>query len=359
MSSRIAYFISPHGFGHAARAASVMEALGSMDSSIRFDIFTTVPAWFFKDNLGNSFNYHHLQADLGLAQKTPFQEDYSKTIQGLNQLLPYDASRVTTISHHLQKLKSKMVICDIAPMGLLVARAAGIPSVLVENFTWDWLYENYGAVDGRIEAHIEYLRSLFEMADVHIQTEPLCNPKSVDLCAGPASRKIKSPALEVRQKLGLAVNDTLVLITTGGVPYDYQSIEKLKDRQNAHFVIPCNCRVTKTDHNVILLPHHSDFFHPDLTNAADAVIGKTGYSTIAEIYHAGVPFGYIPCPNNPESAMLAAFIESRMAGSEISEMEFQDGSWLSQLNGLLDRAHIKRNDPNGADQIAEFVLDLL
>jgi hypothetical protein len=57
--------------------------------------------------------------------------------------------------------------------------------------------------------------------------------------------------------------------------------------------------------------------------------------------------------------MLAAFIESRMAGSEISEMEFQDGSWLSQLNGLLDLAHIKRNDPNGADQIAEFVLDLI
>ena len=108
-----------------------------------------------------------------------------------------------------------------------------------------------------------------------------------------------------------------------------------------------------------LIPHQSDFFHPDLTNAADAIIGKTGYSTIAEVYHAGIPFGYIPCPNNPESALLAAFVENRMDGSEISEMEFHDGSWLSQLKGLLDLPRIKRNEPNGADQIAKFVLDLL
>jgi UDP-N-acetylglucosamine:LPS N-acetylglucosamine transferase len=113
------------------------------------------------------------------------------------------------------------------------------------------------------------------------------------------------------------------------------------------------------DDNVILLPHHSDFFHPDLTGAADAVIGKTGYSTIAEVYHAGVPFGYIACPHNPESALLTEFIENRMAGSEISETEFHEGSWLSQLQRLLDLPHIKRNEPNGADQIAQFMLGLL
>jgi hypothetical protein len=39
----IAYFISPHGFGHASRAAAVMEALYKIESSIRFEIFTTTP----------------------------------------------------------------------------------------------------------------------------------------------------------------------------------------------------------------------------------------------------------------------------------------------------------------------------
>lgn len=359
MSSRIAFFISPHGFGHAARAASVMEALRSMDPSIRFDVYTTVPAWFFKDNLGESLDYHHLKTDFGLSQKTPFQEDYDNTLKGLNRLFPYDASRVTAVSHHLQKLKSKMVVCDIAPMGVLVAQAVGIPSVLVENFTWDWLYERYAEKHTQFAVHSEYLRPIFERADVHIQTEPVCNPKSVDLCAGPASRKIKSSAHEVRQKLGLAVPDKLVLITTGGVPYDYQFVEKLKAHRHIHFVIPCNCRTVKRLDNVTLIPHRSDFFHPDLANAADAVIGKTGYSTIAEVYHAGVPFGYIPCPTNPESELLAAFIKSRMTGSVIDENEFHDGRWLSHLKKLLDLPRITHDDPNGADQIAQFVLNLL
>jgi hypothetical protein len=69
---RIAFFISPHGFGHAARAASVMEALAQIDSSHQFDIFTTVPEWFFANCNSFAFQYHQLLTDIGLVQKTPF-----------------------------------------------------------------------------------------------------------------------------------------------------------------------------------------------------------------------------------------------------------------------------------------------
>ena len=136
-------------------------------------------------------------------------------------------------------------------------------------------------------------------------------------------------------------------------------MDKLKAQRDIHFVIPCSCRTTERLDNVTLIPHHSVFFHPDLANASDAVIGKTGYSTIAEVYHAGVPFGYIAGPNNPENASLAAFIKTRMTGSEIKESEFQNGSWLSQLKNLLNMPRVQRNEPNGADQIAQFLLGLL
>jgi hypothetical protein len=38
---RIACFVSSHGFGHAARASAIMEAVTEKNSSICFDIFTT------------------------------------------------------------------------------------------------------------------------------------------------------------------------------------------------------------------------------------------------------------------------------------------------------------------------------
>ena len=55
---RIAYFITPHGFGHAARASAVMNAVSDIAPSVSFDIFTTVPKWFFEDSSADRFVYH-------------------------------------------------------------------------------------------------------------------------------------------------------------------------------------------------------------------------------------------------------------------------------------------------------------
>ena len=55
---RIAYFISPHGYGHAARASAVMDAIHDISPSLRFEIFTTVPQWFFEQSLTGPFAYH-------------------------------------------------------------------------------------------------------------------------------------------------------------------------------------------------------------------------------------------------------------------------------------------------------------
>ena len=357
--SRIAFFISPHGFGHAARAASVMEAMVAMDSAIRFDIFTTVPSWFFEDNLSGLYRYHYLITDLGLVQRTAFEADIDRTLRQLNRLLPYNGPQVSEISQYLKHLNCKLVICDIAPLGLLIARKAGIYSVLVENFTWDWIYEGYAEGKPQINTHIKYLRRLYKMADIHIQTAPLCNPKPVDLLTGPASRKISSSKNSVRRKLHSPADHKLVLITTGGVPQEYEFMQRLYDLQDIYFVIPCGCPAAEIRKNLFLLPHHSDYFHPDLVNASDAVIGKAGYSTIAEVYHAGVPFGFIPCIYNPEAEKLVEFIQAEMAGDAIPESEFQSGNWANRLEGLVNMPRIKRNVPNGADQIAEFVLALL
>jgi len=82
---RIAFFISPHGFGHAARAASVMEALAQIEPSYRFDIFTTVPAWFFAKSNSFTFKYHRLLTDIGLVQSPCYRSEVKKasTLQSI------------------------------------------------------------------------------------------------------------------------------------------------------------------------------------------------------------------------------------------------------------------------------------
>jgi UDP:flavonoid glycosyltransferase YjiC (YdhE family) len=357
--NRIGYFISPHGLGHAARAAGVMDALCEIDSSIRFEIFTTAPRWFFQDSLSGPFTYHSLLTDIGMVQKTPFHEDLSETLQCLKDFLPFDRSQMISLAKMVTNSKCQLILCDIAPMGIAVAREAGIPSVLIENFTWDWIYEGYTVYKDNINKYITYLQQLFESVDFHIQTDPVCRHRRADLTTKPVSRKIRTPREVIREKLGISAEDKAALITMGGIPQNYTFSEQLLNQSDVYFIIPGGSPSIQLRGNLILLPHRSDLFHPDLVNASDAVIGKVGYSTLAEVYHAGVPFGYIKRPSFVESKMLEAYIKKKMNGIAISEAQFEDGSWIQHLPALLASPRIRRRGPNGASQVAQFVCSLL
>jgi UDP-N-acetylglucosamine:LPS N-acetylglucosamine transferase len=354
---RIAYFISPHGFGHAARAASVMEALAEIESTLQFDIFTTVPDWFFSQSNSFAFQYHRLETDIGLVQKTPFQEDLPATVQKLKKFLPFNQSRIAALAEKIRYLKCKLVICDIAPMGIRVAQKAGVPSVLVENFTWDWIYQGYA--EQGFNAFNAYLQSIFAEATYHIQTHPICEPERVDFTADPASRKIRYTYRQIRQRLGLSDSSKVVMITAGGVAKRYGFIDKLKNKTDTHFIIAGASDSEKIQNNLILLPENSAYFHPDLVNASDAVVGKVGYSTIAEIYQAGVPFGYSPRAHYREMKPLVDFVENHMSGLPVTESEFQNGSFTDCIEELLQMPRAQSHRPNGADQIANFIASRL
>ena len=76
----VAYFISPHGFGHASRATAVMQALQRIEPDIQFLVFTSVPEWFFSDQDIQGLSYIHIFHDIGLVQATPFVEDLPATL---------------------------------------------------------------------------------------------------------------------------------------------------------------------------------------------------------------------------------------------------------------------------------------
>ncbi|HEX3035602.1 MAG TPA: hypothetical protein VHT73_10810, partial [Thermodesulfobacteriota bacterium] len=98
----IAYFISPHGFGHAARATAVMAEIQRISPHVHFEIYTKVPRWFFEQSLPSHFNYHSLLTDLGLIQTTSLHEDIHKTLACLNKFYPIESSLVTTLAGELK-----------------------------------------------------------------------------------------------------------------------------------------------------------------------------------------------------------------------------------------------------------------
>jgi hypothetical protein len=356
--STIAYFISPHGFGHAARASAVMEAIHKCSPTLRFEIFTLVPDWFFAESLAGPFGYHALLTDIGLVQKNSLAEDLPETERRLADFLPFDPVKIQPLAELVSKLRCQLVICDIAPLGIAVAQAAGLPSVLIENFTWDWIYEGYLPAAPGLAEHASYLQTVCASADYHIQTEPVCQPDpQADLTVPPVSRSIRDPGPLIRRRLGLPNQAFLTLLTMGGTPWQYTFLEQLENQNGTYFIFPGVGEQKVVRHNLVFLPNHSTFLHPDLINAVDVVIGKVGYSTLAEVYQAGVPYGYVLRPLFRESYVLEHFIETEMNSLAIAEHEFQDGRWLARLPDLLNLPRLERRRVTGADQVASFILE--
>ena len=104
----LAYFISSHGFGHATRAAAVMEALYEIESSVRFEIFTKVPTLFFEDSLEAPYTYHSVLTDIGLVQKTSLNADLDETLRSLNRFYPFKSSLINRMAQRLTTLN-----CDL------------------------------------------------------------------------------------------------------------------------------------------------------------------------------------------------------------------------------------------------------
>lgn len=351
----IACFITPHGFGHAARAAAVIGALREFVPGLQPHLFTTVPRWFFSESLGADFSLQRFEVDVGLVQRGPLGEDLPATVARLGALYPPDDALVTHLAGRLSRLGCRLVLCDIAPLGIAVARTAGLPCVLVENFTWGWIYRGCTAREPRLLLFAELLDGLLDGVDLRLQAQPVCKPASGAVPVGPISRLPRVSRTETRAALGIAPRRATVLVTMGGIPHGGFAIEPLLAAPGVEFILAGASRRKRRVGNVLLLPHHSGFYHPDLVAAADAVVGKIGYSTLAETCRSRVPYGFVPRTGFRESAVLARWLVGRGRGLRIAPAAFATGAWVRRVSDLLDLGRPQERFPDGARQAAGLI----
>ncbi len=365
----IAYFVTPHGFGHAARASAVMNAIYARWPFVHFEIFSLVPEWFFSRSLKASYTWHSEQTDVGLCHTSPFHFDLGRTIDALDAFLPFDEKRLEALAKKIDAARCHLVISDISPLGIAVAKHAGACSVLVENFTWDWIYAPYALAYPGFNRHIDMLESCFSDAGLRIQAAPVCSPPTGNgrreaICTPPIAREPTADPRNTREKLGIGPQDKMVLITMGGFAGGMAFSDSLAGMDgNICFVVPGTTKNLPAGgerrNNVVFLPQNAAFYHPDLVLAADAVVGKNGYSTLAEVCRAGVPYGFISRPDFRESPVLASWVRRHMAGIEFTEADFAGGAWLKRLDELLHLPVGEQCAPNGADAAAMHICNFL
>jgi len=163
----------------------------------------------------------------------------------------------------------------------------------------------------------------------------------------------------VRERLGIAAGRPLILVSMGGVRWRFANVDRWRAAAEYDFVVPGGSDVEERRGNLVLLPHHTPVFHPDLVAAADVVVGKLGYSTVAEAHAAGARLLFPPRAGFREHAVLADFARRALPAVEIPLAELDSGGWIERLPALLARTRPAAAPSRGAAAAAAAILDAL
>ena len=148
----------------------------------------------------------------------------------------------------------------------------------------------------------------------------------------------------------------MILFSRGGDPDALPFHDKLKQLPEMCFLFTGGVSAYRQEGNLHFLPFESDFFHPDLVHAADLVVGKAGYSMIAEVWAAGVPFAYALREGFRESSVLDAFLQSHISSRGYKDKELASGVWVDDLTSLLKFPRCQPR-PNGAEPTAKLITE--
>ena len=353
---RFAAFISPHGFGHAARSSAVLAEVNRR-AGATFELFTTAPRWFFEESLAGTFRYHEVLVDVGFRQESALEFDLNGTVTALESLVPFDEERVAALAALVRGTGCDAVLCDIAPLGIAVADAAGLPSVLVENFSWSWLYEPLFEVAPDLRAISSEFDRWVARATVHVQAQPVCERSDGCELVDPISREARLDRAAARIALDIDGARPVVLVTMGGYGEPMPFLSRLRELSNVTFVIT-GAAQSGRDGNLHLFDNNTPLFMPDVMRAADALVAKLGYGTVSEAWREGIPFAHVTRPDSREMASLETFVHDQLAGFLVTRREFTQGKWIDRLPELL--ALPRRPRPGGgAARVAEILLDLV
>lgn len=356
---RIACFISSHGYGHATRSLAVLDVLSQKFQSLEISIFSSLPKPFLLQNLNISkLTAYNTKTDIGLIQKTPFEHNLIKTVSEWERFLNFKSSANQKTAEMVKEINPEFILCDISPLGIKLGKQLKIPTILIENFTWDWILQAYVSAEPKFLPIIENLNEIFSYPNLRIQTDPICDRIQGCRLVNPIFRMPRGSTSETKRKIGISDNSQVILITTGGITQDFQFITKLEQFPHYNFIVSGERPKEHSYKNIFFLPHNSPIYFPDIVNISSIVIGKAGYGTVAEVWGNNKPFIRVFRHEFRESPCLKKFLDFNVPGEEINLDNFLSGDWLNNLDNLSyqnsETTDIRKSS-NGAAQVVELI----
>lgn len=363
----LAFYISGHGFGHAARSSQLIAELARRQPALRVIIRSQVPEWFLRASLGARIEIFPGPTDTGVIQPDSLSIDEDQTAaRALSFYREFDA-HVAREVQFLGEQRASVVVADIPPVAFAAAQAAGLPSIAFGNFTWDWIYGGFPAFDEHAPEVRERIRSAHARATVALRL-PFAGgfDRIADIVDVPlVGRRATVPRAETRRRLAIDEEHPVVLATFGGHGGNI-SLDRAAD--NREFLLMA------TDYEVgpATPPHRNlrvvaaselqqaGLSYTDLLASADAVATKLGYGIVSECLANGVPLLYALRGRFIEQEVFMREMPAVMRSRLIAIDDLREGRWAPSVCALLEQplpGTLMRVD--GASVAASYVEEMM
>jgi L-arabinokinase len=356
---RLAYYITPHGFGHAVRSIEVIRHLLVLAPALEIVIVSTLPEFLVHQSLGDSVPIRRRQLDIGLVQRDSIQFDLSATLERLQSLHDQRDALVADEIHFFKTQEIQTVVCDIPFLPFAAASQAFIPAIGMGNFTWDWIYQAYAAADSRWTPLVDWIRESYHKCHLLLQL-----PMHGDCSACPHIQDVPLVARRAQRKreetlkiLGLGLDQKVYLISFGWLELGETALKRLEEITDAMFLFkhPLSFQFR----NGMCLDDHP-LSYEDVVAAVDGVITKPGYGIVSDCLAHGTPVIYTDRGFFPEYDILVQEMAKHLTTVYISSEDLYAGKWGAAIEELLRQPRVAPTLPcNGAEVCAEIILSYL
>lgn len=357
-----AFYISGHGFGHASRQIEIINALGATAPDLTIVVRTSAPRWLFDRTVRTPIVWHDGACDTGVVQLDALRLDERATIARAREFYGTLDARATQEAAFLREADARLVISDTPPLACAAAARAGAPSVVVANFTWDWIYAAYDRASTDAPELLPAIAGAYRQAaegwrlPMHGGFEPIARIRDVPFVA----RHARHDPEDVRARLGLPRLRPLLLPSFGGYGIDGLDPSTLDCRDEYGVVLTTREEVPAALPGVCPVSesrlYDCELRYEDLVGAVDVVVTKPGYGIVSDCIANGTAVLYTSRGRFAEYEVMVAEMPRYLRCAFIDQRDLFAGRWraaLERLDGAAPPA--ERPATDGAAVIAKLI----
>lgn len=363
------FYISGHGFGHTVRQIAIINALGARARDLGIVVRTAAPRRLFDQSVRVPITFLEGENDTGVVQIDSVRLDQRTTIARANEFYETLNERAATEAALLREHDARLVISDAPPLACAAAAVNRMPSIVVSNFTWDWIYEGYAEELAAAPRLLPAIRNAYAQADagwrmpLHGGFATVPDVSDIPFVARHA-RTDRSPE-DVRRALSLPADRPLALVSFGGYGVSGLQLHHLDCLDLIDLVLTAPANEIHLIDGPVHRVAEEDIYsrglrYVDLVAVADVVVTKPGYGIIADCVANRTAMLYTSRGRFVEYDVMVAQMP-RFLRCEFIDLEaFLAGRWRSALQSLLEKPE-PREEPrtDGADVVAELIIEML